>query len=178
MGEKRTLARAYRQWLLWLLAVACWAGVFFYLYFAGVVPVLFGLFFASLIVSLIFYCRSRRRYWLVFFAYSLVFAVYYPAAGYFFPPGLYRSVCLLLLVAVASLLLYRFVLRKTGRFFLYLSLFSGGLAFFGLAFAGGEYTKVFPVFLVGVGLWLAGRGVAGYFTPARIPGEKGRSLEK
>jgi hypothetical protein len=173
--KKRALAHACRQWLP---AVACWAGVFFYLYFTGVVPVIFGLFFAGLIVSLIFYRRSGGRFWLVFSAYNLVFTVYYPAAGHFLPPGLYRSVFLFLLVAVASLLLYLFVFRKTGRFFLYLSLFSGGLAFFGLAFAGGEYTKVFPVFLVGVGLWLVGRGVVGYFTPARLPREKRRSLGK
>ncbi|NLY89135.1 MAG: hypothetical protein GX085_05885 [Firmicutes bacterium] len=176
MGKKQTLAHAYRQWLQWLPAVACWAGVFFYLYFTGVVPVIFGLFFAGLIVSFVFYRRSSGRRWLVAFAYNLVFTVYYPVAGCFLPPGLYRSICFLLLVAVASLLLYLFVLRKTGL--LYLALFSGGLAFFGLAFAGGEYTKLFPVFLIGVGLWLVGKGVAGYSVPTRAPGEKGRFFGK
>lgn len=174
--KKPALARAY---CLWLPAFACWAGVFFYLhYFTGVVPVLFGLFSGGLIVSFILYRRNGGRRWLVPFAYSLVFTVYYPVAGYFLPPGLYRSVCLFLLVAVASFLLYLFVFRKTGRFFLYLALFSGGLGLFGLVFAGGEYGKAFPVYLVGVGLWLAGKGVAGYFAPARAPGEKGRSLEQ
>lgn len=176
MGERQALACAYRQWLPWLAAIAGWAGVFFYLYCAGVVPALFGLFSGALVVSLIFWRRNRRRYWLVFSAYSLVFTVYYPAIGYFSPPGLYRSVGLLLLLAVASFLVYLFVLRKTGCFFLYLSLFSGGLAFFGLAFTGGEYTKVFPVFLIGTGLCLVGKGVAGHFTPARIPEEKGGSF--
>lgn len=174
MEKKQALARACRQWLP---AAACWAGVFFYLYSAGVVPVIFGLFSGGLVVSLIFHRKSGGRRWLVPLFYSLVFTVYYPVAGYFLPPGLYRSVFLFLLMAVASLLLYLFAFRKTGRFFLYLALFSGGLGFFGLVFAGGEYAKAFPIYLIGVGFWLAGKGLAG-FTPARIHGEKSRFLGK
>lgn len=176
MGIKKICMR-----FQWLPAVVCWAGLFFYLYSAGYVPVVFGLFFGGVIVSFIFYRRSNERRWLAPFAYSLVFTIYYPAAGLFLPPGLYRSVCFLLLAAVASFALYLFVFRDTGCFLLFLSLFTGGFGLFGLAFAGGEYTKIFPAYLLIIGLWLAGKGLAGFFTPARAKSraqEKGTFLQK
>jgi len=147
-----------RQYFWKLLPVfACPAGLFFYLFFTRALPVIYGTFLVGVVYFLVRDRRTGGRFLTSYF-YSLFLTLFYLAAGFFLPAGLYRGVAFFLLLAGACFILY-FFYRETGRFLLYFSFFNVGLGFFGLIFLGKEWAKIFPAYLLALGLGMVIKGL-------------------
>lgn len=141
-----------------LPVLVCPSGLFLYLFLTKALPAIFGFF----LVGVVFFVVRGRRAGDRFRAagvFSLFLTLFYLTAGFFLPVGLYRGVAFFLLSAAACFILYLFVYRETGRFLLYVSFFTGGLGFFGLTLLGGEYAKIFPAYLMALGLGMVIKGL-------------------
>ncbi len=164
----------------YLPVFACPAGLFFYLFFTRALPPSYGIFLPGTVYFLVRDRRTGGRL-LTSGIYSLFLILFYLAAGFFLPAGLYRGVAFFLLLAGCCFLLYFFVYRERGggRSLLYFSFFSAGLGFFGLIFSGNEGAKIFPAYLLALGLGMVVKSLVTFVVSKRrkeynSPGELSR----